>query len=132
MRSEGYSTWVCVCVCLSVTRHLTSRVFVRLTNDATYLTGNEGQKLCAVFSEKCSVVELQPSSIVRLMRSLPFFFAAENAIIPRVFPSGSTDRQSCACADLDHTTPDRTPMIDCGNWEAVHRKHLKEGMHAAS
>ena len=42
---------VCVCVCLSVTLHLTSRMFVRLTNDTTYLTGNEGQKFRTVFSE---------------------------------------------------------------------------------
>ena len=42
---------VCVCVCLSVTRHLTSPVFFRLTNDTTYLTGNEGQKIYAVFSD---------------------------------------------------------------------------------
>ena len=40
-----------VCVCVSVTPHLTSRVFVRLTNDTTYPTGNEGQNFCAVFSE---------------------------------------------------------------------------------
>ena len=38
-------------VCLSVTLNLTSRVFVRLTNDATYLTGSEGQKIRTVFSE---------------------------------------------------------------------------------
>ena len=48
MRSEGT---VVGSVCLSVTQHLTSPVFVRLTNDTTYLTGNEGQKICAVFSE---------------------------------------------------------------------------------
>ena len=30
-------------VCLSVTLHLTSRMFFRLTKDTTYLTGNEGQ-----------------------------------------------------------------------------------------
>ena len=42
---------VCLCVCLSVTLHLTSRVFVRLTKDTTYLTGNEGQKFRMVFSE---------------------------------------------------------------------------------
>ena len=42
---------VCVCVCLSVTLHITSRMFVRLTNDTTYLTGNEGQKYRTVFSE---------------------------------------------------------------------------------
>ena len=47
MRSEGYCSWVC----LSVTLNLTSRVFVRLTKDTTYLTGNEGQKFLTVFSE---------------------------------------------------------------------------------
>ena len=41
-------------VCLSVTLHLTSRTFVRLKNDTIYLTGNEGQKLLAVFSKTAS------------------------------------------------------------------------------
>ena len=45
---RGYCSWV---VCLSVTQHLTSRVFVCLTKDMTYLTGNEGQKVVAVFAE---------------------------------------------------------------------------------
>ena len=35
-------------VCVSVTQHLTSAKFFRFTNDMTY---NEGQKVCAVFSE---------------------------------------------------------------------------------
>ena len=38
-------------VCVS-TQHLTYRMFIRPTNDPTYLTGNEGQKICGVFSEK--------------------------------------------------------------------------------
>ena len=38
-------------VCVSVTLNLTSRVFVRLTQDTTYLTGNEGKKFRTVFSE---------------------------------------------------------------------------------
>ena len=43
---------LCVCVCVvSVTLNLTCRMFVRLTNDTTYLTGNEGQKFRTVFSE---------------------------------------------------------------------------------
>ena len=44
---RGYGSWVCVCVsvCMSVTQHLTfPTMFVCLTNDTTYLTGNEGQK----------------------------------------------------------------------------------------
>ena len=50
MRSEGTVVGLCVCVSV-VTLHLTSRMFVRLTNDTTYLTGNEGQKFRTVFSE---------------------------------------------------------------------------------
>ena len=50
MRSEG-TVVGSVCVCVSVTQHLTSPMFVRLTNDTTYLTGNEGQNFRAVLSE---------------------------------------------------------------------------------
>ena len=60
--------WVCVCVCLSVTLHLTSRMFVRLTNDATYLTGNEGQKFRTVFSllerfHHCTILSLRKTRV---------------------------------------------------------------------
>ena len=57
MRSEG-TVVGSVCLCLSVTLHLTSRVFVRLTKDITYLTGNEGQKLRTVFSETAPLQSL--------------------------------------------------------------------------
>ena len=45
------SVCVCVCVCVSVALHLTSRVSVRPRNDTIYPTGDEGQKICGVFSE---------------------------------------------------------------------------------
>ena len=52
---RGYGSWVClsvcVCVCLSVTQHLTFPMFVCLTNDTTYITGSEGKKFRAVLSE---------------------------------------------------------------------------------
>ena len=48
---EGYCSWVCVSVCLSVKSHLTSGASVRPENSVTYSTGNRGQKLCVVFSE---------------------------------------------------------------------------------
>ena len=38
-------------VCVSVTQHLTSPMFFRLTKNTTYLTGNEGQIFRAVSSE---------------------------------------------------------------------------------
>ena len=46
MRSEGYSTWVCVCVCLSVKSHLTSRMSNRAINERAYSVACERQKIC--------------------------------------------------------------------------------------
>ena len=51
MRSEGYSTWVCVSVCLSVKSHLTYGASVRPENTVTYSVGNEGQKICGDLPE---------------------------------------------------------------------------------
>ena len=43
---------------LSFTLHLTSGVSVCLKNDTAYLTSNEGQYICAVFSllQRCGVI----------------------------------------------------------------------------
>ena len=53
MHSDGYSSWVCVCecqcVCLLLNISLLQCSFVSQTT--TYLTANEGQNVCAVFSE---------------------------------------------------------------------------------
>ena len=51
MRSEGYSTWVCVSVCLSVKSHLTYGASVRPENAVAYSAGNEGQKICGDLPE---------------------------------------------------------------------------------
>ena len=66
MRSEGYGSWVCVYVCV-VTFNLASRTFIRPTNDMIYLTGDEGQKFCGVFSENAPLQSYSASSIVRLL-----------------------------------------------------------------
>ena len=47
-------------------------MFVCLTNDTTYITGNEGQKFRAVLSENAPSQSKSGSSIVRLLRSRPF------------------------------------------------------------
>ena len=68
MRSEGYCSWVRLCVCLSVclsAQHLTSRAFFRPEIDITYSTGNEGQKICGVFSETASLQRSSTPSVVR-------------------------------------------------------------------
>ena len=41
---EGYSSWVCGSVCLSVKSHLTSGASVRPENTVVYSAGNGGQK----------------------------------------------------------------------------------------
>ena len=51
MRSEGYCSWVCLCVCVSVKSHLTYGASVRPENAVTYSAGNEGKKNCGFFSE---------------------------------------------------------------------------------
>ena len=56
-RVQHFSTFhwvclsVCLCVCVSVKSHLTHGASVRPENAVTYSAGNEGQKICGVFSE---------------------------------------------------------------------------------
>ena len=61
MRSEGYCSWVCV----SVKSHLTYGASVRPENAVTYSAGNEGQKICGVFSETAPLQRSSTPSVVR-------------------------------------------------------------------
>ena len=54
MHSEGYNTWSCVSVCLSVKSHLTSGASVCPENTVAHSVGNGGQKICGVFFETAS------------------------------------------------------------------------------
>ena len=45
------SVCVCVCVCLSVKSHVNFGASVRPENAVMHSMGNEGQKICGVFSE---------------------------------------------------------------------------------
>ena len=83
MRSEGYGSWVCLSVCLSVTPHLTSGASVRPESDVTYSTGNEGQKIRGVFSQTALLRRSSTSSVVR-----PYVQAA-------IFPAEARMRISC-------------------------------------
>ena len=56
---------VCVCVCLSVKSHLTSGASVRPENAVTYSAGDEGQKICGVFSETAPLPRSSTPSVVR-------------------------------------------------------------------
>ena len=51
MRSEGYSSWVCLCVCLSVKSHLTSRMSNRAIKEHAYLVAYKRQNICGDLPE---------------------------------------------------------------------------------
>ena len=86
----------CVCVCLSVKSHLTSGASVRPENAVTYSAGDEGQKICGVFSE---TAPLQRSSTPSAVRP-----CVQSAIFPCVILVYAHAYFSCIYA---HDTPPR-------------------------
>ena len=68
---------VCVCVCLSVKSHLTYGASVRPENAVTYSEGNEGQKICGVFSEDAPLLRSSCVAVVFHTFRWPFFFIAK-------------------------------------------------------
>ena len=78
MRSEGYCSWVsvCLCVCVSVRSHLTYGASVS-ENAVTYSAGNEGQKICGVFSENAPLLRSSGVAVVFHTFMWPFFFIAK-------------------------------------------------------
>ena len=99
---RGFSTLVlfigsvCVSVCLSVKSHLTYGASVRPENAVTYSAGNEGQKICGVFSETAPLQRSSTPSVVRP--------CVQSAIFPCVFLVYAHAYFSCIYA---HDTPPR-------------------------
>ena len=60
-------------VCVSVKSHLTSGASVRPENAVTYSAGNEGQKICGVFSETAPLQRSSTPSVDGHTYSRPFF-----------------------------------------------------------
>ena len=96
MRSEGYCSWVCQSVCVSVKSHLTYGASVRPENAVTYSAGKEGQKICGVFSETAPLQRSSTPSVVRP--------CVQSAIFPCVFLVYAHAYFSCIYA---HDTPPR-------------------------
>ena len=102
MRSEGYCSWVCVSVKshltygASVKSHLTYGASVRPENAVTYSAGNEGQKICGVFSETAPLQRSSTPSVVRP--------CVQSAIFPCVFLVYAHAYFSCI---YTHDTPPR-------------------------
>ena len=84
MRSKGYCSWVCVCVCVYVS-HLTSEASVHPENAVTYSADNEGQKICGVFSKTASsVADPAPPLLYGRMYGRPFFLRKARMHVNRV------------------------------------------------
>ena len=66
---RGYGSWV---VCLSGL-YLAGRAFIRSTNDATYLAGNEVENFCAILSETSPLQSWSPTGIVQLISAAAIF-----------------------------------------------------------
>ena len=77
-----------VYVCMCVTKHVTSRMFVHLTHDTTYFTGRKGQ-ICL----KLSIAELECIQHCMAVRSWPYRYSAENLrmLIIIIIPRGGSD-----------------------------------------
>ena len=74
-----------MCVCVSVKSHLTSGTSVRSENAVTNSVGDEGRKICGVFSDTAPL----PRSSAPSLR-WPYIRSA-------IFPADSTHAH-CACA----------------------------------
>ena len=75
--NSSHRVCVCVCVCVSVKSHLTSGVSVCPKNAVTNSAGDEGQKICGVFSKSHAfLISSAPSLGWPYIRSA--FFPADN------------------------------------------------------
>ena len=113
MRSEGYCSWVglSVCVCVSVKSHLTYGASVRPENAVTYSAGNEGQKVCGVFSETAPLQRSSTPSVVRP--------CVQSAIFPCVFLVYAHAYFSCIYA---HDTPPRVQHFSAFHYYSYNAK----------
>ena len=79
---------------MSVKSHLTSGASVRPENAVTYSAGNEGQKICGIFSETAPLQRSSTPSVDGHTYSRPFFLrkAARMRIIVFTTCDGGVDR----------------------------------------
>ena len=66
-----------LCVCVSVKSHLTYGASVRPENAVKYSAGNEGRKICGVFSENAPLLRLSGAAVAFHIFRWPFFFIAK-------------------------------------------------------
>ena len=72
MRSEGYSTWVCVSVCLSAKTYLTSRISNQAINEHAYLRQNV-KKLVGVCLKRLRLRVMPRTQAKKPIANLPTY-----------------------------------------------------------
>ena len=89
-------------MCVSVKSHLTYGASVRPENAVTYSEGNEGKKICGVFSEDAPLPRSSGVAIVFHTFRWPFFFIAKAVRMPIGFHSYGcrTAREYPACPTI--------------------------------
>ena len=112
----------CVCVCLSVKSHLTSGASVRPENAVTYSAGDEGQKICGVFSETAPLQRYGTCSLYRYPCSRPFLLRGKRACAYLTTPVRSSLRRreqqykavyENLCTQVINTTPSYKAKLNC-------------------
>ena len=126
MRSEG--TVVGLSVCL----YLAGRAFIRSTNDATYLTGNEVENICAILSETSPLQSLSPTGIVPLTSAAAIFprlgtrlrtIFFEHVCAAAIF---LWQRRRAGTCELLFSLPIMPPSKVCPKCQAVKRMRMLE------
>ena len=112
MRSEGYSSWVCV----SVKSHLTYGVSVRPENAVTYSAYDEGQKMCGVFSETAPLQISSTPSVVQ-----PYIQSA-------IFTAHALTNEACQLACVREFGRRQAP----NHWQAKAPNHWQASIAMAS
>ena len=114
-------TVVVVCVCRLVANSLLIKGSVRLENAVTYSTGNEGQKICGVFSETAPLQRYGTCSLYRYPCSRPFLLRGKRACAYLTTPVRSSLRRReqqykanlCTQVKVINTTPSYKAKLDC-------------------
>jgi len=108
MHSKGYSTWsVCLCVCVSVTQHLTLNVIIHATNDSNLPSGGWRSKILSDFLWKCFVAKLERFLLVRLRDKSATFFSTENTHMNESIATSQSHSNSAVvevCKDIPYLT----------------------------
>ena len=110
---EGYSSRP---VCVSVKSHLTSGVFVRPENTVTNSAGNEGRKICGVFSDTAPLPRPSAPSL-----GWPYIWSAifpvDNTHAHCAYTSSPRFAMDASCRKLSLRSS--FMMMESSNWSCI-------------